>query len=436
MFRPLAFFRRVPVAFVALTQALPLLADPTGVRLYANLTDQCEDRSFAFSSGVDAKACRHCVCGKPHVKLTGFSVVRHRNRELQIYLRFVGCFVSREANVAVDARKVRTRPRGNVEARVQLEHVVRKLFQKATKRLNDAGLVALAVDIHPRFAVIAAKVFKKSKGLARENGCWLRHVGLNPCFRGRNGDSQPTRFRSGVNPEASRLVLAAMRTERLVCVHEQLYTHRKNQGPPQTRPRKLRSRIDLSHPGRGVRLPGRVHRQWNADCGANQLCARGRQIVSARLDGKPFDEDAGERRAFLPERYAPRRHRLLAQRDGPLGQLPICGGDGESGNRRGEAAKLAAMRDFVEYVIRGRWATVLPPTEQELKGTMVLSVPLVEASAKVRTGFAVNDDKDYVAPAWTGVIPMKWVSQTPVPDPRGNPAIPAPANIRKYSRPQ
>src|SRR2546430_12531431 len=30
----------------------------------------------------------------------------------------------------------------------------------------------------------------------------------------------------------------------------------------------------------------------------------------------------------------------------------------------GEAAKLAAMRDFVEYVIRGRWSTVRPPTEQ------------------------------------------------------------------------
>lgn len=103
---------------------------------------------------------------------------------------------------------------------------------------------------------------------------------------------------------------------------------------------------------------------------------------------------------------------------------------------QGEDAKRAAMRDFVEYVIRGRWATVLPPTEQELKGTMVLSVPLVEASAKVRTGFAVNDDKDYAAPAWTGVIPMKWMSQAPVPDPRGNPAIPAPANIQRYSRPQ
>ena len=102
----------------------------------------------------------------------------------------------------------------------------------------------------------------------------------------------------------------------------------------------------------------------------------------------------------------------------------------------GEAAKLAAMRDFVEYVIRGRWATVLPPTEQELKGTMVLSVPLVEASAKVRTGFAVNDDEDYAAPGWTGVIPMRWASQAPIQDPRGNPKIPAPANILNYSRPQ
>ena len=102
----------------------------------------------------------------------------------------------------------------------------------------------------------------------------------------------------------------------------------------------------------------------------------------------------------------------------------------------GEAAKLAAMRDFVEYVIRGRWATVRPPTEQELKGTMVLSVPLVEASAKLRTGFAVNEDEDYATPTWTGVIPMKWISQTPVPDPRGNPKIPAPPNIQNYSRPQ
>src|SRR5467141_800651 len=89
----------------------------------------------------------------------------------------------------------------------------------------------------------------------------------------------------------------------------------------------------------------------------------------------------------------------------------------------GDAAKLAAMRDFVEYVIRGRWATVRPPSAQELKGTMVLVVPLVEASAKVRTGFAVDDGEEYTSSAWTGVLPMKWTAQTPVPDPRGNPEL-------------
>jgi nitroimidazol reductase NimA-like FMN-containing flavoprotein (pyridoxamine 5'-phosphate oxidase superfamily) len=102
----------------------------------------------------------------------------------------------------------------------------------------------------------------------------------------------------------------------------------------------------------------------------------------------------------------------------------------------GEDAKRAAMRDFVEYVIRGRWATVRPPSEQELKGTMVLSVPLVEASAKVRTGFAVDDDKEYAETGWTGIIPFKWTAGEPVPDPRGDPKTPIPENIRHYSRPQ
>ena len=100
------------------------------------------------------------------------------------------------------------------------------------------------------------------------------------------------------------------------------------------------------------------------------------------------------------------------------------------------AAKLAAMRDFVDYVLRGRWATVRPPSEQELKGTMVLAVPLVEASAKVRTGFAVDDDKEYETTAWTGVLPFKWTPGEPILDPRGDAAIPVPERIQRYSRPQ
>ncbi len=102
----------------------------------------------------------------------------------------------------------------------------------------------------------------------------------------------------------------------------------------------------------------------------------------------------------------------------------------------GQQAKLAAMRDFVEYVIRGRWETVRSPSEQELKGTMVLAVPLVEASAKVRTGFAVDDAADYASGAWTGVLPFKWTPGEPIRDPRGDASVPVPPNIQKYFRPQ
>jgi nitroimidazol reductase NimA-like FMN-containing flavoprotein (pyridoxamine 5'-phosphate oxidase superfamily) len=103
---------------------------------------------------------------------------------------------------------------------------------------------------------------------------------------------------------------------------------------------------------------------------------------------------------------------------------------------RDPAAKLAAMRDFVEYVLRGRWAAVRPPNEQELKGTMVLAVPLVEASAKIRTGFAVDDDKEYDGTAWTGVLPFRWTPGEPIRDPRGDLTVPVPENIQRYSRPQ
>ncbi len=109
---------------------------------------------------------------------------------------------------------------------------------------------------------------------------------------------------------------------------------------------------------------------------------------------------------------------------------------GKAEQVEGIEAKRAAMRDFVEYVLRGRWATVRPPSEQELNGTMVLAVPLVEASAKIRTGFAVDSDGEYASGAWTGVLPFKWTPGEPVRDPRGNPSVPVPENVQNYKRPQ
>jgi nitroimidazol reductase NimA-like FMN-containing flavoprotein (pyridoxamine 5'-phosphate oxidase superfamily) len=96
--------------------------------------------------------------------------------------------------------------------------------------------------------------------------------------------------------------------------------------------------------------------------------------------------------------------------------------------------KFEAMRAFVERVIPGRWESVRPPSEQELKGTMVLAVPLVEVSAKVRTGPPVDEEKEYGREVWTGVLPLQLTPQEPVADPRGKAAIPVPGYVRNYRR--
>jgi nitroimidazol reductase NimA-like FMN-containing flavoprotein (pyridoxamine 5'-phosphate oxidase superfamily) len=45
------------------------------------------------------------------------------------------------------------------------------------------------------------------------------------------------------------------------------------------------------------------------------------------------------------------------------------------------AEKMEALRVFTEHVMKGRWDDVRQPTEQELKATTVLALPLEEVSA-------------------------------------------------------
>jgi len=99
-----------------------------------------------------------------------------------------------------------------------------------------------------------------------------------------------------------------------------------------------------------------------------------------------------------------------------------------------EAEKLAALLAFSEHVIAGRWADVRQPTEQELKATTVLALPLEEVSAKVRSGPPIDDEDDYELSVWAGVIPLSLVAQSPVPDPRLKPAIATPRYAVDYKR--
>lgn len=69
--------------------------------------------------------------------------------------------------------------------------------------------------------------------------------------------------------------------------------------------------------------------------------------------------------------------------------------------------KLAALDAIVERAAPGRAAAVRPPTEAELRTTLVLSVPLVEVSAKMRSGGPIDDEADLDWPVWAGVIPLR-----------------------------
>lgn len=96
--------------------------------------------------------------------------------------------------------------------------------------------------------------------------------------------------------------------------------------------------------------------------------------------------------------------------------------------------KMRALESFTEHVVRGRWKDVRRPTELELKATTVLSLPLDEVSAKVRTGPPKDDAEDYSLPVWAGVLPLPVTPGAPVDDPRLLPGLQPPEYVLKYSR--
>ena len=58
-------------------------------------------------------------------------------------------------------------------------------------------------------------------------------------------------------------------------------------------------------------------------------------------------------------------------------------------------AKLEAMRALVERIAPGRWDRIREPDDKEMRSTTILSLPIDEASAKVRTGPPLDDGEDW-----------------------------------------
>ncbi len=103
---------------------------------------------------------------------------------------------------------------------------------------------------------------------------------------------------------------------------------------------------------------------------------------------------------------------------------------------KGEAVDAAQHEEildgFVETLIPGHGAVVRRPTPQELNATAAVRIAIDEASAKIRTGDAIDDESDLDAEVWAGVIPLTVRAGEPEPNADLKDGIDIPDYIRSY----
>jgi nitroimidazol reductase NimA-like FMN-containing flavoprotein (pyridoxamine 5'-phosphate oxidase superfamily) len=97
--------------------------------------------------------------------------------------------------------------------------------------------------------------------------------------------------------------------------------------------------------------------------------------------------------------------------------------------------KVRALRAVIEHIAPGRPEEIRGPDATELKSTRVLSLPIEEVSAKVRTGPPVDEEDDMDLPYWAGVLPLELGTGGPVTARDLTRELPVPDHVRKWTRP-
>lgn len=91
--------------------------------------------------------------------------------------------------------------------------------------------------------------------------------------------------------------------------------------------------------------------------------------------------------------------------------------------------RASALRSFTEGLFPGRWETLRPMTEKEVKATWVLWMDVEEATVKSRAGPPSDvDEADY--PVWAGIIPMTTALEAAVAAPELPTGVTVPAGVQ------
>jgi uncharacterized protein len=97
--------------------------------------------------------------------------------------------------------------------------------------------------------------------------------------------------------------------------------------------------------------------------------------------------------------------------------------------------KRRALDVIVDHVCPGRSRDTRPPSQRELDATLLLALPIVEASAKIRSGPPLDDAEDLALPHWAGELPLRLEPGEPVPDPGLARDAVLPDYVSDYRRP-
>jgi hypothetical protein len=94
----------------------------------------------------------------------------------------------------------------------------------------------------------------------------------------------------------------------------------------------------------------------------------------------------------------------------------------------------AAARAITRHVLPGRELDAAEPDEDDWHKTLILAMPIDEASAKVRTGPPKDAEEDLDLDVWAGTLPLRLVAGTPVPAPDLGAGIGVPAYLPSEGR--
>jgi nitroimidazol reductase NimA-like FMN-containing flavoprotein (pyridoxamine 5'-phosphate oxidase superfamily)/rhodanese-related sulfurtransferase len=101
---------------------------------------------------------------------------------------------------------------------------------------------------------------------------------------------------------------------------------------------------------------------------------------------------------------------------------------------RSPQERQAAFEAISEHVCPGRWKDARLPNDGELSATIVVKMPIEQASAKIRSGPPKDPQEDLALPYWAGLVPVRSEYGDPVADPKLPPEIAVPAYVRHLAR--